>query len=212
MEVVDDVREALEQTVPDFSDRSGDWAAVLAMAQGGERDRRGRTGAFQGRRRRGLVALAAAVLVVVVGTASALGTVRDLFGNSPPHVQRSFYPSEGKRGSFDLRFVSMSDGAGGHTQEWRILPEPGWFERAGVVPPTGQYVQVSGRGQIVRVRGHAQAWSARLVGFMSRPGEAKQRVVITMNGRPKGVFVLTPLQPGFLKRDSGTHEHTATWG
>jgi hypothetical protein len=47
---------------------------------------------------------------------------------------------------------------------------------------------------------------------MSRPGEAKQRVVITMKGRPQGVFVLTPLQPGFLKRDSGTHEHTATTG
>ena len=47
---------------------------------------------------------------------------------------------------------------------------------------------------------------------MSRPGEANQRVAITMKGRPQGVFVLTPLQPGFLKRDSGTHEHSATWG
>ena len=47
---------------------------------------------------------------------------------------------------------------------------------------------------------------------MSRPGEAKQRVVITMKGRPQGVFVLTPIQPGFLKSDSGTHEHTATMG
>ena len=72
MAVVDDVREALEQTVPDFSDRSGDWAGVLAMAQAGEGDRRGRAGAFQGSGRRRLVALAAVVLIVVVGTASAL--------------------------------------------------------------------------------------------------------------------------------------------
>ena len=39
---------------------------------------------------------------------------------------------------------------------------------------------------------------------MTRLGEAKQRVVITMKGRPQGVFVLTPLQAGILKRDSGT--------
>ena len=39
---------------------------------------------------------------------------------------------------------------------------------------------------------------------MTRPGEAPQRVVITEKGRPFGVFVLTPLQPGILKRDSGT--------
>jgi hypothetical protein len=58
--------------------------------------------------------------------------------------------------------------------------------------------------------GHAQAWHAGLAGFVSRPGEAKQRVVITMKGRPNGVFVLTPLQPGFLKRDSGTRENF--WG
>ena len=31
---------------------------------------------------------------------------------------------------------------------------------------------------------------------MTRPGEAKQRVVITMKGRPQGVFVLTPLEAG----------------
>ncbi len=76
MAVADDVREALEQTVPDFSDRSGDWAGVLAMAQAGEGDGRGRAGASQGRRRR-LFALAAAVLVVVV-TASAFA-VRAFF-------------------------------------------------------------------------------------------------------------------------------------
>ena len=193
-------RASLDRTLPPRSG-SADWDEVLRGA-GQTRERRGRR----------LVGVVAALLVLVVGTASAFGTVRDIFGNSPPHVQRSFYPSEGKRGSFTLRFVSMSDGAGGHTREWRILPEPGKVYAGSSVPATGQYVHVTGRGRILRSGGHAQAWHAGLVGFMSRPGEAKQRVVITMKGRPQGVFVLTPLQPGFLKRDSGTHEHTATMG
>ena len=193
-------RASLDRALPPRSG-SADWDEVLRGA-GAEGERRGRR----------LVGVVAALLVLVVGTASAFGTVRGFFGNSPVHVERSIYPSEGKRGSFTLRFVSMSDGAGGNTQEWRILPEPGWYERAGAVPATGQYVQVTGRGRILRRGGHAQAWHAGLVGLVSRPGEAKQRVVITMKGRPQGVFVLTPLQPGFLKRDSGTHEHTATMG
>ena len=70
------------------------------------------------------------------------------------------------------------------------MPEP-----ATDAAPTGQYVQVTGRGRVVRIGGHKQGWSARLEGFVTRPGEAKQRVVITMKGRPKGVFVLTPLSP-----------------
>ena len=58
----------------------------------------------------------------------------------------------------------MSDGAGGNTQEWRILPEPGWYERAGAVPATGQYVQVTGRGRILgvatRSRGTQASWAS----------------------------------------------------
>ncbi len=48
------------------------------------------------------------------------------------------------------------------------------------------------------------AWHARLVGLVTRPGEDTQRVVITEKGGVEGVFVLTPLEPGILKRDSGT--------
>jgi hypothetical protein len=166
----------------------------------------------RGRRRRRLAVVGAAALVLVLGTASAFGTVRGLLGNSPPHAERSFYPAAGKRGSFTVRFVSRTDGAGGYTREWRILPQPETWSREASVPATGQYVRVSGRGRIVQSRGHAQGWRARLVGFMTRNGEAKQGVVITMKGRPMGVFVLTPLQTGFLKRDSGTHEHSATMG
>jgi hypothetical protein len=184
------------------------------MAQADEEDHHGRTGASQSRRRRGLMALAAAVLLVVVGTASAFGTVRDLFGNAKPHVQTGFYPSEGKRGSFTVRilFTSVRSDAGRQlVRSWRIVPELG--QAASVsVPATGQYVQITGQGPIVNIGGHAQAWYARLKGFVTRPGEAKQRVVITMKGRDQGAFVLTPLEPGVLKRDSGTQEHTATVG
>ncbi len=206
MAVVDDVHEVLEQTVPDFSDRSGDWASVLALAQAAEEDRPRSAGTSHSRRRRGLIALTAAVLVLVVGTASAFGTARYVFGG--PHVQTGFFPSEGKRGSFTVRILFMSDG----TRGWRIEPEPGGFPSSAQPAATGQYVQVVGRGRIARIGGHAQTWSARLEGFVTRPGEAKQRVVISMKGRPQGVFVLTPLQPGFLKRDSGTHKHTGTIG
>jgi hypothetical protein len=192
-------RASLDRTLPPRSG-SADWDEVLRGAGAG-RERRGRR----------LVAVVAALLVLVVGTASAFGTVRDLFGNGKPHVARGFYPSEGKRGSFTVRLLTIATGGEQDrrlVRRWSIVPEP----TMGTPSPTGQYVQVSGQGRILRMGGHAQAWSARLVGFMSRPGEAKQRVVITMKGRPKGVFVLTPLQPGVLKRDSGTHEHTATIG
>jgi len=129
--------------------------------------------------------------------------------SNKPHVQTGFYPVEGKRGSVTVRIL-IRDYAGRtrYTRAWRVLPSA----TAPASPSSGQYVDVSGEGRIARIGGKAQAWSARLEGFMSRPGEAKQRVVITMNGRPEGVFVLTPLQPGFLKRDSGTQSHAATTG
>lgn len=40
MAAVDEVRVALERTVPDFRGRSGDWAGVLGRARSDERDRR----------------------------------------------------------------------------------------------------------------------------------------------------------------------------
>ena len=184
-------RATLDRTLPERFG-AADWDEVLRGAGAG-RERRGRR----------LVAVVAAVLVLVVGTASAFGTVRDLFANGP-HVERNFFSSEGTRGSFAVRLLFMSD----RTRGWRIVPGP----TLGTPSPTGQYVHVSGRGRIVRVGGHAQAWHARLEGFVTRPGEAKQRVVITMEGRPKGVFALTPLQPGFLKRDSGTSEYLGATG
>lgn len=199
MAVVDDVREAIEQTVPDFSERSGDWAGVLAMAQAGEGDRRGRAGGSQSRRRRGLIVLASAVLVVVVGAASAFGTVHDLLAPSE-HIEYIFYPSKGKRGRFtvELRFGSSG------TRSWRMRSlDP-------QTPMTGQYAQVTGGGGRFPAGGHQAAWSARVFGSVSRPGAAKQRVLITLTGRPNGVFVLTPMEPGVLKQDSGTQQSFET--
>ena len=68
---------SLDRILPPSSG-SADWADVLRRAGRG-RERRGRR----------LVGVVAALLVLVVGTASAFG-VRDLFANQP-HAQRSFY-------------------------------------------------------------------------------------------------------------------------
>ena len=150
-----------------------------------------------------LVSLAVAVLVVVAGTAPAASrTVHVLFGDEQ-HFKRSFFDSEGKRGSFHVRILS--------NRSWRIVPETA-TDGASTVASTGQYVQVTGRGRVVRIGDHAQAWHAHLDGFVTRPGEARQRVVITMKGRPEGVFVLTPLEPGVLKRDSGTLTYSHATG
>ena len=190
-------RASLDRTLPPRSG-SADWDEVLRSAGAG-RERRGRR----------LVAVVAALLVLVVGTASAFGTVRDLFGNGT-RGGGAFHAMEGKRGSFFLRDViitdaagnSITDAEGNRSRGWRIeVPAPG-----DTVAPTGQYAQVAGRGRYVGLRAFRSigAWHARLVGVVTRPGEATQRVVITEKGGPQGVLVLTPLQPGILKRDSGT--------
>ena len=154
--------------------------------------------------------LAAVGLVVTVGLAASSGAASAPatgsrqatdFAHGKLHDATTFFASEGKRGSFRVWILSSQPNAPTSYEQvrtWRIVPEP-----APDVTPTGQYVQVTGRGRVVRIGGHKQGWSARLEGFVTRPGEAKQRVVITMKERPKGVFVLTPLEPGVLKRDSG---------
>ena len=190
-------RASLDRTLPPRSG-SADWDEVLRGAGAG-RERRGRP----------LVAVVAALLVLVVGTASAFGTVRDLFGNGT-RGGGNVHAMEGKRGSFLLRDViirdaagnPITDAAGNRSRGWRIeVPAPG-----DTVAPTGQYAQVTGRGRYVGLRRieSPSLWHARLEGFVTRPGEATQRVVITEKGCCPDVFVLTPQQPGILKRDSGT--------
>ena len=119
-------------------------------------------------------------------------------------------PWKAREGAFSSAIVSITDAAGNpitdaagnRSRGWRIeVPAPG-----DTVAPTGQYAQVTGRGRYVGLRRieSPRLWHARLEGFVTRPGEATQRVVITEKGGVQGVFVLTPLQPGILKRDSGT--------
>lgn len=191
-------RASLDRTLPPRSG-SADWDEVLRGAGAG-RERRGRR----------LVAVVAALLVLVVGAASAFGTVRDLLGIGTPGGD-ALYAMQGKRGSFVLRDVSITD-VGDRSRGWRIevVPRPAPSGLAS----TGQYAHVTGRGPkagLGPIRS-PRLWHARLEGFVTRPGEAKQRVVITMKGRPKGPFVLTPLRPGVLKRDSGTYTRTHQTG
>jgi hypothetical protein len=181
-------RASLDRTLPP---RSGfaDWDEVLR-------------GAGEGRERRvrRLVAVVAALLVLVVGTASAFGTVRDLLGYGTRGAE-ALHTMQGKRGGFFLRedsVIDVKDGRG-----WRIEVVPG--PAPGGLTSTGQYAHVTGRGLFGPIR----AGSTRLKGFVTRPGEATQRIVITeklITGKRgvHGVFVLTPLGPGTLKRDSGT--------
>jgi hypothetical protein len=186
-------RASLDRTLPPRSG-SADWDEVLRGAGAG-RERRGRR----------LVAVVAAVLVLVVGTASAFGTVRDLLGYGTAGGE-TLHTLHGTRGSFFLRESPITD-TGDRSRSWRIefVPlEPG----KGGLASTGQYTHVTGRGHYVPLR-PIRPRLARLEGFVTRPGKATQRIVITQKDGVQGVkFVLTPLEPGILKRDSGTVSST----
>ena len=132
-------RASLDRALPPRSG-SADWDEVLRGAGAG-RERRGRR----------LVGVVAALLVLVVGTASAFGTVRDLFGNGKQHGERNFFAIEGKRGSFSVRDRVHEDGAGEPSRSWRIVLEPFRSGASSTVAPTGQYAQVTGRGRVVRM-------------------------------------------------------------
>jgi hypothetical protein len=155
-----------------------------------------------------LVVLVAAVVLTTVAAASLAYTA----GASQPsyrlapneHIEHGWFPSKGKRGSFtvELRFGSSG------TRSWRLRPKTTFDPQLNSV--TGQYAQITGGGGRFPAGGHQAAWYARLFGRVSRPGAAKQRVLITLKGKPNGVFVLTPMEPGVLKRDSGTQRSFET--
>jgi hypothetical protein len=123
------------------------------------------------------------------------------------HIGHQWYPSKGKRGSFtlDLRVRDSNTLPNKRTRSWR-------FDNFGLAGPTGtgQYARITGGGRRIVAGGHQAAWYTRLFGRVSRPGGAKQRVIITVKGRPKGVFAVRPLEPGVLKRDSGTQHSFGT--
>jgi hypothetical protein len=123
------------------------------------------------------------------------------------HSGHGWFPSKGKRGSFTVELRTTSSGTLPikRTRSW-------WFGSLYPQAPmtTGQYAQVTGGGGRLSSGGHQAGWYARLFGVVSRHGGAKQRVLITLKGRPNGVFVLTPLEPGVLERDSGTQHSFGT--
>lgn len=169
-------------------------SALLASALEEAAGQKSAARPLQGRGRRRLVAFAAAVVVVVVGTASAFGTARGIFGTGQ-HVEISMFELTGRKGDLDLNLLFRSVGP----RTWKV------------VSGTGQYARISGGGRVSRVGGRGRAHSARLVGFLTHLG-AKQRVAIMIKGRPNGVFVLTPLQSGVLRRDSGTASFVGSRG
>ena len=139
--------------------------------------------------------------MLVVGTASAFPTVRDLLGIGTREGE-TLHSLQGKRGSFFLRddpILDTKDGPWG----WRIEVVP--RSNQGGVASSGQYARVTGRGWYVQLRPiRSPRLGQRLEGYVTRPGEATQHIVITEKGGKRGVFVLTPLERGILKRDSGT--------
>jgi hypothetical protein len=157
-----------------------------------------------------LAALAAAFILTSV---AAAGSPAFTAGASLPsyrlatseHIEHGWFPSKGKRGGFtvELRFGSSG------IRSWGFRPKTTFDSQLNSV--TGQYAQITGGGGgRFPAGGHQAAWYARLFGRVSGPGAAKQRVLITLKGKPNGVFVLTPLEPGVLKRDSGTQRSFET--
>jgi hypothetical protein len=177
--------------------------------------------AWRRARRRRLIYAGVVFSVAVIG-AIVLGTLRGApqsqstspaisAGPSPPvvpvatseHVVHGIFRCTGKLGTFTVQVHFVSSGR----RSWNLVP-PSWPTGLG---PTGQYARIArgregGSGRRVQAGGHGREWYARLFGVVtSRRGVGtKQRVIIELNGRPNGTFVLIPSQPGVLKRDSGT--------
>ena len=108
------------------------------------------------------------------------------------HVTHGVFHLVGKHGAVDVAVRFSSSGR----REWDVI-----HGRPLGAVNTGQYALMVGGGGRVEARGHADTWNARLIGYVRSP---KQRVVIELEGRPTGTFVITPTQPGNIKRDSGT--------
>ena len=109
--------------------------------------------------------------------------------NPSQHIYHGEFGADGRRGSFG---ISLRFAGPGRVRSWVLRPG------------SGQYAGITGRGQGFQVGGHAAAWSARIVGLVRVAGARRQKVVISLRGRPDGSFVLVPTAPGVLQRDSGT--------
>jgi hypothetical protein len=162
------------------------------------------------------VAALGVLVAAVVLTTGAAASPAYMTGAGQPsnrlasneHSGHLWLPSKGKRGSFTVELRITSSGTP------PIKRTRSWWLRSADTPAQhamkGQYAQITGGGGRVLSGGHQAGWYARLFGTVSRSGGANQRVLITIKGRPNGTFVLTPLEPGVLERDSGTQRSFAT--
>ena len=189
-------RASLDRTLPPRSG-SADWDEVLRGAGAG-RERRGRR----------LVAVVAALLVLVVGTASAFGTVRGLFGDGT-RGGGDVHAIEGKRGSFFLRDVFITTRRRPYDGR---QPIAGLADRGcatGPALPRASTRKSPGADGMSDSAGSSAGVARAPRGLRDPPGRSEAARRDHEKGRPQGVFVLTPLQPGILKRDSGTLAHGA---
>jgi len=234
MAAIDEIRAALEQTVPDFRGRRGDWAGVLARAQAREQDRQGRFGALLGSRRRRIGVLVVAV-VVVVGTASAFAGVRSLVAEPFVHehgkmsrtvdgVRFSFFVPGGRVVENGLRDVGWEngpierDGQGGFREGSLYISRSMvygqgaeavifWtgFPDRGEAPPCTKLLSPSvGRSPGALAAAMARAPGTKLV---------KRPTRVTVGGRPATQVVLSVRKdlgcdPGFFF----TWRHGECWG
>ena len=115
------------------------------------------------------------------------------------HVYIGLFRLTGKRGNLAVSVKFADAGA----RFWNIH---GGGQFSGLDLRSGQYEPLAGgHGKRVQAGGHASEWYARLFGFVvPKDRGPRQRVVINLKGRPQGTFTLVPLEPGLLKRDSGT--------
>ena len=117
--------------------------------------------------------------------------------NTATHTTRGIFRLVGSRGSTTV--VITFSGANAR-RSWEIGSQG-----------AGQYAKLRGGGGHVEAGGRAgdaRTWYARLVGYVSTNGRRQQHVVIKLNGRRSGTFVITPTQPGALERDAGTQDST----
>jgi hypothetical protein len=165
------------------------------------------------RRRRiyvGVVVAAAVIATVIVATlegpSTTGGTPLAAGGSSAPAarvppltpgVSVRDFRLRGKQGRLTISIVWWRDRGTGF---WNVHGRPPDQDLR-----SGQYDALGGaKGKHVEAGGHASGWYARLVGLAIPYHAPKQRVVIKLKGRPEGTFVLIPMEPGVLKRDSGT--------
>jgi hypothetical protein len=116
------------------------------------------------------------------------------------HVYVGTFDLQGKRGNVMVYVHFESSGR----RSWQIGRSKSLNVRQA---QTGQYRSIGfAFGERVQAGGHAGEWYARLFGVVTakRQPAIKQRVRIELRGRPSGTFTLIPIEPGFLKRDSGT--------